>query len=189
VIQAGISAAQGTINCDTNAMAPKAEDIAKIKVTATAMVDGKEVNKTVNTFDKINLGEAAKLLVTCEPYEAANTNFVLRPVAAPPLEITMAPGGLVPAWIKVQRRGPEELVTFTAENLPHGVIIDNIGLSGVLIPKDESRRQIFLHAEGWIPETDRLFYIKAAQAGEPASLPVMIHIRRPSSTQTASAMK
>ncbi len=189
VIQAGHSEAQGTINCDTNAMAPAAADMAKIKVTATAMVDGKEVVKSVNSFDKITLGGAATLLVECEPYDAGATNFVLRPVAAKPLEITMAPGQIVPAWIKAQRRGHDDLITFTGENLPHGVIIDNIGLNGVLIPKDESRRHIFLSCEKWVPETDLLFYIKAAQAGDPASLPVLLHIRRPALNQTASAGK
>jgi len=189
VIQAGHSEAKGTINCDTNAMAPKAEDIAKIKVTATAWVDGKEVTKPVNSFDKISLGEAPKLLVACEPYDATATNFVVRPAAEKPLEITMAPGQIIPAWIKIQRRGHDDLVTFTAENLPHGVIIDNIGLNGVLIPKEESHRQIFLRAAKWVPDTDCLFYIKAAQAGEPSSLPVMLHIRRAALTQTASAMK
>jgi hypothetical protein len=189
VIQAGHSEAKGTINCDTNTMAPKAEDTAKIKVSASALVEGKEVTKSVNPFEKISLGEAAKLLVACEPYEAAATNFVPRLVAQSPLEITMAPGQIVPAWIKIERRGHDDLVTFTAENLPHGVIVDNIGLNGVLIPKEESRRQIFLHAASWVPDIDRLFFIKAAQAGEPASLPVLLHVRHPVLTQTASATK
>lgn len=190
VIQAGHSEASGVINCATNAMAPKDADIAKIKVTATAMVEGKEVTKTVNSFDKISIGGAPQLLVACEPYNAKATNFVQRTVMDKPLEITMAPGEIVPAWIKVERRGGyDDLVTFTGENLPHGVIIDNIGLNGVLIPKEESSRQIFLRAAKWVPDTDRLFYIKAAQAGEPSSLPVMLHIRREAVTQTASAMK
>jgi WD40 repeat protein len=189
VIQAGHSEAKGTINCDTNAMAPKADDIAKIKVTATALVEGREVMKSVNPFTAISLGAAATLLVECEPYEATATNFVWRPVAAKPVEITLAPGQIVPAWIKVARRGHDDLITFTAENLPHGVIIDNIGLNGVLIPKEESRRQIFLHSEKWVPDIDRLFYIKAAQAGEPTSLPVLLHLRRSALNQTASAMK
>jgi hypothetical protein len=189
VIQAGNSEAKGTINCDTNAMTPKADDMAKIKVTATAIVDGKAVVKSVNSFDKIALGGAATLFVECEPYDAKETNFVMRAVAEKPQEITLAPGGSVPAWIKVQRHGHDDLITFTGENLPHGVIIDNIGLNGVLIPKDESRRQIFLGCEKWVPDTDRLFYIKAAQAGDPASLPVLMHVRRSSAIQTASAMK
>lgn len=189
VIQAGHSEASGTINCATNAMTPKAEEIAKIKVTATAMVNGKQITKPVNSFDKISVGGSAALLVACEPYDASATNFLQRPVTAKPLEITLAPGGIVPAWIKVARHGHDDLITFTAGNLPHGVIIDNIGLNGVLIPKEENSREIFLNCEKWVPDIDRLFYIKAAQAGEPTSLPILLHVRRVSLNQTASVMK
>ena len=34
----------------------------KIKVTATAMIDGKEITKAVNSFDKILLGGAPHLV-------------------------------------------------------------------------------------------------------------------------------
>lgn len=181
--------ATGTIFCDTNASPPQPGDLAKMEVTASALVDGRAVVESVNAFDKITLGGAPSLLVACEPYDANATNFVERSVTASPLEITLPSGGLVPAWIKVQRHGYNDLITFTGENLPHGVIIDNIGLNGVLIPKDEDRRQIFLHAEEWVPDTDRLFFIKAAQAGEPTSLPVLLHIRRAAANQTASLLK
>jgi WD40 repeat protein len=177
VIQAGHSDAEGTINCDSNAVAPTPADLANIEVTATAMVNGREFVEAVNPFTSITLGEKPKLLVDCEPYDAAMTNYPARNVSEKPLEVTLEPGGETPVWIKVKRQGHDDLVTFTGENLPHGVIIDNIGLNGVLIPKEESEREIFLHAEAWVPETDRLFYIKAAQAGAPTSLPVLIHIR------------
>ena len=64
------------------------------------------------------------------------------------------------------------------ENLPHGVIVDNIGLNGVLIPKDKNERQIFLTAAKWVPEVDRLCFAQAKQAGDQTSLPVLIHVRR-----------
>ena len=35
----------------------------------------------------------------------------------------------------------------------HGVIIDNIGLNGVLLPKGENERQIFITADAWVPES------------------------------------
>ncbi|HZM05572.1 MAG TPA: c-type cytochrome domain-containing protein [Candidatus Saccharimonadales bacterium] len=186
VIQAGHSEAKGTLNCDTNAVTLTAQIVSKIKITASAMVGEKKVEKPVNSFAKIAVGAASKLLVACEPYNAAATNFVLRSVSETPLEITVAPGQIVPAWIKVSRHGYNDLITFTADNLPHGVIVDNIGLNGVLIPKDENRRQIFLRAAKWVPDTDRLFYVKAAQEGGPTSLPVLLHVRRPVPTQTAS---
>src|SRR6185295_1589018 len=64
---------------------------------------------------------------------------------APPI-LTLAPGQRLPALLKIKRNGHEDLVTFFVENLPHGVIVDDIGLNGVLIPKGEHERQIFLGA-------------------------------------------
>jgi hypothetical protein len=187
VIQAGHLTANGTINAETNAMAPKAEDVAKIKVTATAMLHGEKVVKQVKGFSEIKLGDKPTLLVAFEPYSESQTNLIHHGIKDPPMEITIAPGQIIPVWLKVERHGHNELVTFTAENLPHGVIVDNIGLNGVLIPKDENRRQIFLKAAKWVPETDRLSYVQAKQAGNPTSLPVMIHVRRAHSQQTARA--
>ncbi len=64
--------------------------------------------------------------------------------------------------------------------MPHGVIVDNIGLSGVLLPKGENERQIFITADPWVPETSRLCFAVEQQAGGQCSPPVMIHVRKPS---------
>jgi hypothetical protein len=64
-------------------------------------------------------------------------------------------------------------------------MIDNIGLNGVLIPKGENSRQIFLRALKWVPETDRLFYVQANQEGDPTSLPVLLHVRRDHKSESA----
>ena len=189
VIQAGHLTANGTINAETNAMAPKAEDIAKIKTTASAMLNGEKVVKPVKGFSEIKLGEKPTLLVAFEPYVESQTNLIHHTIKDPPMEITIAPGQIIPVWLKVERHGHGELVTFTAENLPHGVIVDNIGLNGVLIPKDENRRQIFLKAAKWVPETDRLGYVQAKQAGNPTSLPVMIHVRKSHAEKSTTAAR
>jgi hypothetical protein len=82
--------------------------------------------------------------------------------------------------------GHDDLITFTVENLPHGVIVDNIGLNGVLIPKGQNERQIFLTAAKWVPETHRLCYAVESQAGRQTSLPVWLHVRRPTHLQAAA---
>jgi hypothetical protein len=76
--------------------------------------------------------------------------------------------------LRIKRNGHDDLVTFTVENLPHGVIVDNIGLNGVLIPKGENERDIFLSSQRWVPETDRWCYAIAGQAGKQTSVPVML---------------
>jgi hypothetical protein len=177
VIQAGHLEAKGTINAALDAPMPAPTNATMTKVTATASIAGKSVTKDVNNLGKISLAEKPKLFVALEPYDASVTNFVERSIADKPLEITIAPGQSLPAWLKIKRNGFDEVVTFTVEALPHGVIVDNIGLNGVLIPKDKSERQIFLTAAKWVPETDRLCFAKANQADNQTSLPLMIHVR------------
>ncbi|HVC99201.1 MAG TPA: hypothetical protein VND64_36390, partial [Pirellulales bacterium] len=62
---------------------------------------------------------------------------------------------------------------------PHGVIVDNIGLNGVLIPEGQSERQIFLSCAKWVPDIDRRYHALASNAGAQASQAVMLHVRRP----------
>jgi hypothetical protein len=62
--------------------------------------------------------------------------------------------------------------------LPHGVIVDDIGLSGVLIPEGQTERTIFLTAEPWVPEQSRLFHATAQVDGNQVSLPMWLHVRK-----------
>ena len=173
VIQAGHREAFGTVFADENAKQPTDAELAAIKVKAFAMVDGKAVEKDVANFPKLKLDVAPKLFVMLEPVTAAGAN----PSEQKPLDVTLVPGQTVPVWLKVRRNGHDDLITFSVDNLPHGVIVDNIGLSGVLLEKGLSERQIFLSAERWVPDTDRLCHAVENQAGKQTSRPVMLHIR------------
>jgi len=198
VIQAGHLEAKATINADADAIQPSETNLPPITVTASAWLPkpslsssggadrGEEavsnrvhlITKEVNSLGKIKLLEKPKLFVAFEPYDESATNFVERSVTNKPLEITLASGQTIPAWLKVKRNGHDDLVTFTVDSLPHGVIVDNIGLNGVLIPKGQDARQIFLAAAKWVPDTDRLCFAKAAQGDTQTSLPVLLHVRR-----------
>ncbi len=184
IIEAGHTEAKGSIHAAMSA--PKPTSSVATKVTATAMVGGKRVTKDVNTLGTIKLGEKPKLYVSLEPYsETATNHFDPAVVPSKPLELTIAPGQTIPAWLKIHRNGHQDLVTFFAENLPHGVIVADIGLNGVLIPKGESERQIFFNAAKWVPEQDRLFYMIEQQAGRQTSRPVLLKVRK--AAQAASA--
>jgi len=188
VIESGHTEAKGSIHADIDAIKPNETNAATTKVTATATVNGKTVTKDVNNLGKIKLGDKPKLYVALEPYsESATNHFDPAMMPSQPLELTIAPGQLIPAWLKLKRNGHEDLVTFFAENLPHGVIVADIGLNGVLIPKGESERKIFFSADRWVAEQDRLFYMVEQQAGKQSSLPVLLKVRRAAAKQSASA--
>ncbi len=190
VIEAGHSEAQGTIHATPDAPQPSPSDWALVQVTASADVEGRAFVKAVNNFGSVRLGEKPKLLVFLEPDPGISTGLagtsnqvqqasVVTKASAPtPLELTIAPGETIPALLRVQRNGYTDLLTFSVENLPHGIIVDNIGLNGVLIPKEQSERQVFISAARWVPETDRLCYAVEGQAGRQTSRPVLLHVRK-----------
>jgi hypothetical protein len=66
------------------------------------------------------------------------------------------------------------------------VIVDNIGLNGILIPEGQTERQIFLTCYDWVPETERTFFAQttaaraASKAEFEASRPVTLKVRKPS---------
>ncbi len=162
-IEAGHREAEGVILAAADAQQPTDEALAKISIQATATLHGEQATRPVKGFDKIKLAPKPKLLVHLEP-----------------AEIVVAPGTTVSAMLKVERNGYDDLITFSVENLPHGVIVDNIGLSGVLMPKGESERQIFITADRWVDETSRQCFAVENQAGKQCSPPVTVHVRKAS---------
>jgi len=197
VIEAGQTEAKGTLLAAADAPTPAESDWSRVQVTASAQVDGQAVVKAVNNFGVVHLGPKPKLFVSLEPDPGtasanASSNTVTQvsataqSAAAKPLELTIAPGQTIPALLRVERNGHDDIITFTVENLPHGVIVDKIGLNGVLIPKGQNERQIFLTAAKWVPDADRLCYAIEGQAGRQTSRPVLLHVRRNAGLQAAA---
>lgn len=160
VIEAGHVEAQGVIIAQPGAPAPTPENQARSKVVATAQVGGATVTKEVNSLGTITLADKPKVVVHLEP-----------------AEITIAPGGTVAVHMKVERNGLGDRISFDVNNLPHGVIVDNIGLNGILIPENQTERTFFLHARNWVPETSRPFHAVARVEGNQCSPSITLHVR------------
>lgn len=93
--------------------------------------------------------------------------------------VLIAPGTTVTARLVIERNGFDGDLKFDVDNLPHGVIVDNIGLSGIFIPAGKSERQLFLSARDWVEEQTREFHAVALAEGNQASLPLRLIVRRP----------
>jgi hypothetical protein len=50
--------------------------------------------------------------------------------------------------------------------LPHGVHALDIGLNGILINENETRRTVVLYAEPWVQPADRPFVVLARREGK-----------------------
>ena len=177
VIQAGHSAAQGVVHAAADAVMTKADDWAKVSITAQATIDGRSEVQALKNFGEVKLAAKPKVTVRLEP-----------------AELTIAPGSTITAQLIVERDGYDGSVAFDVNNLPHGVIVDNIGLNGILIPEKQTQRQVFIRAANWVPETDRWFFaetknFRASNAGSQSSRPVMLHVRRPGTVARADDQK
>jgi hypothetical protein len=187
-IEAGHSEARAVLFARADAPEPTAANWASAKISASAVVDGEPVSKdvalstrqaptdprssrirfppkrsrTVNDLGKITLAPKPKLLVRMEPAEVA-----------------IEPGGTANVELIVERAGFNDKIQFAVDNLPHGVIVDNIGLNGILIPAGQSRRTMTLAARNWVGETSRPFFAIAQVEGNQASAPVTLHVRKP----------
>ena len=174
VIQAGHVEARAVLNAAADAVQPPPEAWQAVKLTASGRpqdpgsrpqgpgLPATTVVKEINSLGQVKLADKPNLLVRLEP-----------------AELTVAPGTTITARLKVERNGFNDRVQFDVDNLPHGVIVDNIGLNGVLIPEGQTEREIFLTCAKWVPDIDRPFFAVAGNAGGQASLPVVLHVRKP----------
>lgn len=180
VIQEGHVLASGTIFAAADA--PNMADWSKVTVTASALVDGKPVTRSVNNLGTIKLGPVPKFVAFLE----ADQDGKPKPrTGMEPELITVSPGKITKAWIRVQRQGDEGIINFDVHSLPHGVIINDIGLNGVQVRAKETEREIEFVCAKWVPAQERLAHacvssarVEADSGGLATSFPVRIKIVR-----------
>jgi hypothetical protein len=184
MIQEGLYEADGVINILPDAT-PTDEQLKAIRITATANVSGSERTKPAGSLGTIKFAAKPKVLVQLTPSnstagtkpgsEEAASDSPMHSFPAMP-ELTIVPGGKIAAKLIVERNGFEDRIAFDVANLPHGIIVDDIGLSGVLIPEKKTERTIFLRAEPWVQEQTRPFFATAKVEGNQSSLPMLITV-------------
>jgi hypothetical protein len=181
VIEAGQYTVYATINVAPDAAQPTPEAVKEIKVTATSTVNGQQVSKDVGGFAELKVAAAPKILVAIGPDNADAEEVEIPAFGKPnPLELTIAPGETITARVHIERNMYDGRVGFEAieHNLPHGVIVDNVGLSGLLIVEGKEQRQFFLTAADWVPEQTRVFHLRSKEEGGQTSWPIILHVRR-----------
>ena len=145
------------------------------KVTATARINGKNIAHAVSNLNGLKLIAKPKLQVKVVP---ASGNVIL----GKPLELTIAPGETISARVRIERNGFKGRVSFgshdSGRNLPHGVYVDNIGLSGLLIVEGQSEREFFITADKWVPEMTRRFHLRTTLEKGIVSQPILLQIRK-----------
>lgn len=196
VIQPGLFEARGMVYAAPDAALPADWKPESIQIKATAEIVGKTVVREVGNLGLIKLAPPPKVTVRLAPDPSAaarsspipaavteNRDIPPPPTVAglaewtPPV-VTIQPGRRTTFRLRIERNGFNDRVQFDAENLPHGVIVDDIGLSGILIPEGQSERTLFLSCEPWVTDTDRLFHLVAKVDGDQVSLPIKLQVRK-----------
>ena len=174
VIQAGHTLASGSLYAEPGAV--KEGDWSKVTITATA---GK-LSHEANNFGKVTLGEKPGFIANLEP--SVNEKPVPRQGSKPAV-ITITPGHLANAFIRVERNGNEGILNFDVHSLPHGIIVDDIGLNGIQVREKENDREIRFACAKWVPEQERLIHCAVSSARNEAdsaalatSFPVLLRV-------------
>jgi hypothetical protein len=171
VVEAGQIEAKGVIRAAAGAKSPPKKVWEKVKVTAIGVIDGRDVEQDLGSLGELVVGEKPKVTVLLERDDGSGPGGSQ--------ELIIAPGTTITATLKLQRSGFDGDLKFELDNLPHGVIVDNIGLSGILVRAGETERQIIIKCADWVPETTRWVHATGLGAGNPASNPMLFHVRRP----------
>jgi hypothetical protein len=181
-IEAGQIQAFGVITAAPTAEKPAADVAKQSKVAATARIGDRDVSHPINNFGAIRLGATTpKLRVAIAP--AKGGAAPLNTTSSDPFEFAIAPGQTIMLKVKVERNGFNGPISFGNEgsgrNLPFGVIVDNIGLNGLLLLDNQDEREFFITADGNTPAQTRQFHLTTAAGGGQSSRPVTLHVRKP----------
>jgi WD40 repeat protein len=179
VIEAGQVDALGVVAARLDARPPTPDQAKATKVTASATIWGREVSHPVNPLVEIKLAEKPPLKLQILAAEDG-----ARPIPGSPdgpLEFEIHPGQTIMLKVRVERNGQKGQVSLGNEgagrNLPFGVIVDNIGLNGLLITEAQDERTFFLTADRSVPPQTRPFHLNTAAGGGQSSHPVILHVR------------
>lgn len=168
VIQSGHHTAWAVITAAENAEQPTKEQVEAIKISASATINGSVVHHEVKTFDKLILEKTTPPVL----------------VRLSPPEIVITPGTVNTITLKITRNDLDKDVLFDERNLPHGIIVDNLGLNGITIPGKETERTLYLNCADWVPDTDRPFFVTTKSSrfnpkeeGRQASNAIIVRVR------------
>ena len=176
VVEAGQHRAIGSLHSPIDLAAKHSEF--KMQLSCRAQlgdqwIDGMANNEEREIAVKVSDKKAMPLKVVAKGADAE---------ATPISELTIRPGQTISAMLVIERGELQGDIAFggddSGRNLPHGCFVDNIGLSGLLIPAGQSTREVFLTASPVTRPQTRLFHLRATVDGNPTTLPIRIHVVR-----------
>jgi WD40 repeat protein len=147
VIEAGTFSTAVALHAESGATLP-AKPL-PLKLIGEAVIDGSKQVKEA-------MGDAPKLI---EPGDIVTVTEES--------EVTIRPGAQATLTVQIERRqGFAGRVPVEVRGLPHGVHALDIGLNGILINENETRRTIVIYAEPWVQSATHPFVVLARREGK-----------------------
>jgi dipeptidyl aminopeptidase/acylaminoacyl peptidase/mono/diheme cytochrome c family protein len=152
-------------------------DAAKVTITARARIGAGEIHHQVGHLTPVEALADKKVRVALKPDGDSG-----RVGDDGILEFTVRPGQTITALATVERNGFAGEVPFGKEdagrNLPHGVYVDNIGLSGLMIQDGQTEQRVFITASKIVPEMSREFHLVTTVDGGHGTPSVRLRVVR-----------
>lgn len=178
VVEAGQNEAFGVVWADVDVAA--GQTFAAPPVVARAEILGRVVERAAGDLGELKTGPRPQALLTIVPDSGANLPPSDVPAESGDASLRIQPGQTISAVVHVDREGNDGEIRlgneFAGRNMPHGVFVDNIGLSGLLILQGSDQKQFFITAAPTAAVGSRLFHLKAAIDGGVTSAPVRLEV-------------
>jgi Planctomycete cytochrome C/WD domain, G-beta repeat len=141
----------------------------------------------VATINETKVSRKAKVPLTFKlsEQEIVKTRFVAKEdvQAEEVTELLIHPGETISTYIAIERGKAVDDVPYgkddSGRNLPHGVFVDNIGLSGLVIKPGQNTREVFITAAPWLQPQVRPFHLKTSLKGNPTTKPILLRVEAP----------
>ncbi|MEM9587685.1 MAG: c-type cytochrome domain-containing protein [Planctomycetota bacterium] len=171
VVEPGQRFAIGTIWADPNTDAWQGE--VEPHVTASATILGRHVERSVGSVGKLKLADPPKVVPSLHPKQgdvAIGEGWTL----------IIKRGETVTARVRLARDNFDKEVSFGKEksgrNASHGVIVDNIGLNGLIVLKNSDERVFFVTASPTTSLGERSFFLTANVDGGLTTQPITVKV-------------
>ncbi len=177
IIEAGQMIARGTIYATPAAqdLLPAADEKTSKKFELNLVAKSKHAGKWIEheLKEKIELELTVAPELTVKLVDAVDANRELE-------ELTIRPGKTITARVVIDRHDVKGPVSFggddSGRNLPHGTIVDNIGLNGLLLPDGVNDREIFITAADWMTPQRRQIHLRSQSKDNPTSKPIWLNV-------------
>ena len=160
---------------------PSVDDLKKIRITVSGEVGGETIERDVRTLDGITFDAAPpKVQTTIHlPEEDGIPTLRIRPGETKSMRLSV-----------VRAEGFKGIVEFGKQdggrNLPHGLLIDNIGLNGLMLLKGQSEREFFVTASPIAAPQERMWSLEAKVDGGLTSRPVRVIVEGDAADEVAA---